>query len=171
MGMEPDSDVRLVSEKKVGGVIAPDLISLPTTQPFNVITLWHVLEHIPNLADTIQLLDSLTTRDGTVLVAVPNSDSYDALFYKEHWAAYDVPRHLHHFTPTTIEPLFKQHGFVLAEKQPMLFDAFYIAMLSSRYRTGNTNYLESIRVGVASNLKARQTGQASSITYVFRKAR
>jgi len=169
-GMEPDPDARLVSEKKIGGVIAPNLSSVSTDKPFDVITLWHVLEHIPDLAPTIQLLHSLTTANGTVLVAVPNSNSYDAQFYKEYWAAYDVPRHLHHFTPSTIEPLFQQHGFVLADKQPMLFDAFYIAMLSSRYRTGKTNYLESIRVGLESNAKARRTGQASSIIYIFNKA-
>ena len=170
-GMEPDSNARSVSEKKINGVITPDLTSVPTNEPFDAITLWHVLEHIPDLANTIQLLHTLTTTDGTVLIAVPNSDSYDAKFYKEYWAAYDVPRHLHHFTPSTIEPLFRQHGFVLADKQPMLFDAFYIAMLSSRYRTGKTDYLESIRVGLASNTKAKRTGQASSIIYMFKKAR
>jgi len=170
-GMEPDSNARSVSEKKINGVITPDLTSVSTNEPFDAITLWHVLEHIPDLANTIQLLHTLTTTDGTVLIAVPNSDSYDAKFYKEYWAAYDVPRHLHHFTPSTIEPLFRQHGFVLADKQPMLFDAFYIAMLSSRYRTGKTDYLESIRVGLASNTKAKRTGQASSMIYMFKKAR
>lgn len=169
-GMEPDPDARTVSEKKINGIIAPNLTSVPTDKPFDVITLWHVLEHIPNLANTIKLLHSLTTTTGTVLIAVPNSDSYDAQFYKEYWAAYDVPRHLHHFTPSTIEPLFKQHGFVLSNKQPMRFDAFYIAMLSSRYRTGKTNYVESIRVGLASNAMAKRTGQASSVIYVFKKA-
>ncbi len=168
-GMEPDPDARSASEKKINGVVAPSLANVPTDKPFDVITLWHVLEHIPDLAHTIQLLHSLTTTAGTVLIAVPNSDSYDAQFYKAHWAAYDVPRHLHHFTPTTIESLFQQHGFVLADKKPMLFDAFYIAMLSSRYRTGKTNYLESIRVGLSSNVKARRTGQASSMIYVFKK--
>ena len=170
VGMEPDANARLISAQKINGTIAPDLMSVATDEPFDVITLWHVLEHIPDLANTIQLLNRLITSTGAVVIAVPNSDSYDAKFYQQHWAAYDVPRHLHHFTPTTIEPLFRKHGFVLAEKRPMLFDAFYIAMLSSRYRTGKTNYAESVRVGLTSNARAKRTGQASSIIYVFRKA-
>lgn len=169
-GMEPDADARQVSETKINGKIASNLNSVPVNNSFDVVTLWHVLEHVPNLTNTISLLHSLTTTDGTVLIAVPNSNSYDAQHYKQHWAAYDVPRHLHHFTPATIEPLFKKHGFVLTIQRPMLFDAFYISMLSSRYKTGKTDYLESIRVGLTSNARAKRTGQSSSVIYVFKKA-
>ena len=169
-GMEPDTDARSISEKKINNVISSSLASVPSDNPFDVVTLWHVLEHIPDLDNTIQLLKSLTVSTGSVLIAVPNSDSYDAQFYKENWAAYDVPRHLHHFTPTTIEPLFQKHGLILTAKKPMLFDAFYIAMLSSLYKSGKTKYLESIRVGLASNAQAKRTGQASSVIYVFKKA-
>lgn len=169
-GMEPDPDARSITEKKIKSTIAPSLASVTQGKPFDVVTLWHVLEHVSDLTNTIRLLHELSTSTGVVIIAVPNSDSYDANFYGEHWAAYDVPRHLYHFTPTTIEALFKQHGFVLAEKHPMWFDAFYIAMLSSRYRTGKTDYAESVRVGLTSNAQALRTNQASSVIYVFKKA-
>ncbi len=102
------------------------------------------------------------------MIALPNSNSYDATYFKQFWAAYDVPRHLHHFTPTTIELLFSKYGFVLVDKKPMVFDAFYIAMLSTRYQ-GKTDYLKSIKVGLKSNEEAKRTGDFSSLTYLFKK--
>lgn len=169
-GMEPDEDARTITREKLKSVIQPNLESLSDTLPFNVITLWHVLEHVPNLNEVIPQLYNLLKPEGTLLIAVPNSDSYDAQFFKEYWAAYDVPRHLHHFTPSTIEPLFKKHGFKLTGKRPMVFDAFYIAMLSTKYQTGQTNYVKSVEVGLASNAKAKQSGNSSSLIYLFRKA-
>ncbi len=169
MGMEPDPDARSIASKKLQTTIQVNLTALVRAQPFNIITLWHVLEHIPDLNEIIPQLDALLTDKGTLLIAVPNSDSYDAHHFKEYWAAYDVPRHLHHFTPSTIESLFKKHGFVLVNRQPMLFDAFYVAMLSTRYQSGKTDYLKSIRIGLTSNAEANRTGNASSLVYFFRK--
>jgi len=171
MGVEPDANARAVSTNKLRIEISPDLNLLTGTGPFDVISLWHVLEHIPNLDETIQQLYELMADEGTLLIAVPNSDSYDAKYFGENWAAYDVPRHLYHFTPSTIESLFTKHNFQLIEQRPMIFDALYIAMLSTRYQTGKTDYLDSMRVGLISNAKARQTGNSSSITYLLRKAR
>jgi 2-polyprenyl-3-methyl-5-hydroxy-6-metoxy-1,4-benzoquinol methylase len=170
MGMEPDPDARALSSNKLRIDIKPDLKSLNGTDPFNIISLWHVLEHIADLNQAISHLYSLLSETGTLLIAVPNSDSYDATYFKEYWAAYDVPRHLHHFTPSTIKPLFEKHGFKLKEQRPMRFDAFYIAMLSTRYQTGRTDYLKSVGVGVTSNAKAEQTGNSSSLSYLFTKA-
>lgn len=170
MGMEPDSDARTISAQKLNVSISPSLDELRGAAPFEIISLWHVLEHIPDLNKTLPMLWDLLAKKGTLLVAVPNSDSYDAAYFKEYWAAYDVPRHLHHFTPSTIEPLFRKHGFQLVEQKPMPFDALYIGMLSTRYQTGRTNYLRSMRVGLASNAKAKRSGNSSSITYMFKKA-
>ena len=169
-GMEPDEDARAIAQKKLQADIQPNLKALVGSSSFDIITLWHVLEHIPDLNETIPQLHQLLAFKGTLLIAVPNSDSYDAQQFKQYWAAYDVPRHLHHFTPSTIEPLFKKHGFVLADKKPMVFDAFYIAMLSTRYETGKTDYLKSIRIGLASNREAQRTGNSSSVIYFFKKA-
>lgn len=170
MGMEPDAEARAVSSQKLQVAISSNLNALTDVHPFDIISLWHVLEHIPDLNRAIPQLHGLLSGEGTLLIAVPNSDSYDAQYFKEYWAAYDVPRHLHHFTPATIEPLFKKHGFRLVEQKPMIFDALYIAMLSTRYQSGRTDYLKSIRIGLTSNVRAKQTHNSSSLTYLFKKA-
>ena len=169
-GMEPDADARAIAKKKLQADIQPNLNALSEANPFDIITLWHVLEHVPNLSETIDQLHKLLSDRGTLVIAVPNSDSYDAHYFNQYWAAYDVPRHLHHFTPSTIEPLFRKQGFILADKKPMVFDAFYIAMLSTRYQMGKTDYLKSVRIGLASNVEARRTGNSSSLIYLFKKA-
>ena len=169
-GMEPDPDARAIAVEKLKADIKPSLDLVSSAQPFDIISLWHVLEHIHSLNESIQQLHQLLTEKGTLLIAVPNSDSYDARYFKQYWAAYDVPRHLYHFTPSTIEPLFNKHGFTLVDKKPMVFDAFYIAMLSSRYQTGKTDYRKSVQTGLASNAEARRTGNSSSLIYLFNKA-
>ncbi len=169
IGTEPDDDARKVASNKLQIEIKSDLNALSDTDSYNVITLWHVLEHISALNETVHKLSNLLEDDGSVVIAVPDSDSYDAHYFQEYWAAYDVPRHLHHFTPSTIEALFQKHGFKLVNKHPMLFDAFYIAMLSTCYKTGKTNYLKSLQVGLASNNDGKQTGHFSSLIYVFKQ--
>jgi SAM-dependent methyltransferase len=169
-GTEPDKDAQSIASQKLQIDIKSDLSSLTTSSAFNVITLWHVLEHVADLNETIAQLNQLLDNSGTLLIAVPNSDSYDAQYFKQYWAAYDMPRHLHHFTPVTIEPLFQKHGFKLHEKRPMVFDAFYIALLSTGYASGKTSYIKSVQVGIASNTKAKHTGNWSSLIYVFKKA-
>ncbi|ADB41486.1 Methyltransferase type 12 [Spirosoma linguale DSM 74] len=169
-GMEPDPDARAIAREKLQADIKPNLEALAGAETFDIISLWHVLEHIPNLNESIIQLRELLREQGTLLIAVPNSDSYDAQLFKQYWAAYDVPRHLHHFTPSTIEPLFNKHGFRLVKQLPMVFDAFYIAMLSTCYQTGKTDYLKSIQVGLSSNAKAQKTGNSSSLIYLLKKA-
>ncbi len=169
-GVEPDGDARALAITKLGCGVESDLGLVQKNQLFDVITLWHVLEHVPDLNQTIRQLRELLTNEGTLLIAVPNSDSYDAELFKQHWAAYDVPRHFHHFVPSTIEPLFRRHNFVLADKRPMKFDAYYISMLSTQYQTGKMNYLKSVQTGFISNKRADRTGNYSSLTYVFKKA-
>ena len=170
MGTEPDDQARFISSTKLQTSISTDLDKLAGTDPFDIISLWHVLEHIPDLSQAILQIHDLLTTEGTLLIAVPNSDSYDAGYFREYWAAYDVPRHLYHFTPSTIELLFRNYGFSLIEQKPMAFDALYIAMLSTRYQTGTTDYLKSIKIGMKSNAKAKRTGHSSSMTYLFRKS-
>lgn len=169
-GMEPDQDARSLAVNKLKADISPSLDQIDKQEKFDIITLWHVLEHIPDLNETIPVLNSLLDSTGTLIVAVPNSDSYDAQYFQQFWAAYDVPRHLHHFTPLSIERLFKKHGFKKIGQLPMPFDAFYIAMLSTRYKTGKTDYLKSIQVGLKSNALAKQTKNTSSQIYLFKKA-
>ena len=171
VGMEPDENSRAVAQEKLKIALKPNLNLLENGASFDIITLWHVLEHVPNLNETIKQLNWYLSEKGTLLIAVPNSDSYDAKYFKEHWAAYDVPRHLYHFTPSTIQSLFEKHSLKLIDQKPMPFDAFYIGMLSTRYKSGKTDYLKSIRVGLQSNWEANRTGNSSSQIYLFKKAR
>ena len=139
---------------------------------FDVITLWHVMEHLEHLNETWEMLRELLTEKGMLIVAVPNCSSYDAERYGEYWAAYDVPRHLWHFTPGTIQQLASRHGFIMAARHPMPFDAFYVSMLSEKHRGSSCSFLKGMYVGTLawfSTLGRKE--RSSSMIYVFRKKR
>lgn len=143
---------------------------------FDVITLWHVLEHVSRLKPTMERLLHLLKDGGHIIIAVPNPASKDAAIYKEHWAAYDVPRHLYHFTPETIKKLCDQFSLELVRTLPMVLDSFYVSMLSEKYRSedsGKSNPLglpKAFWNGFRSNLNASlHPGTSSSQIYVFKK--
>lgn len=166
-GAEPSSKARSLTAKK--GLSLEQDTSQFETSSFDVITMWHVLEHVSDLEAQIQELDRLLKKDGTLIVAVPNFKSYDAKHYKEFWAAYDVPRHLWHFSETAISEIFSAQDFVLTSKKPLVFDAFYVSLLSEKYKTGKMNYLRGFYNGLLSNLKAGKTKEFSSAAYFLRK--
>ncbi|WP_276168623.1 class I SAM-dependent methyltransferase [Zobellia alginiliquefaciens] len=166
-GVEPNQDARIRSREKRMELLA-GLDDLPNTK-FQVITLWHVLEHLPDLDSQIETIKKNLEKDGTLVIAVPNFKSYDAQHYKEFWAAYDVPRHLWHFSKEAIHKIFAKHGMELVKTKPMWFDAFYVSILSEKYKTGKQNLMKSFLIGFWSNLKAIFTGQPSSIIYVLKK--
>ena len=167
-GVEPNSKARKLAAQK-GIDLLEDVGSLPK-QFFEVITLWHVLEHVPNLEKQIEELDRLLKPGGLLVIAVPNYKSYDAQKYKEHWAAYDVPRHLYHFSPHSIKKIFKSKGFELTSQKGLFFDAFYVSLLSEKYRSGSSNILKALSTGLKSNFKAKSTGNYSSLAYFFRRS-
>lgn len=139
-------------------------------ESFDVITLWHVMEHLEHLNETWELLHRLLTDKGVLVVAVPNCSSYDAQKYGAYWAAYDVPRHLWHFTPDTMQRFGARHGFILAEHYPMLFDAFYVSMLTERHLHHSCPFLRGLLTGTLawfSSLVRKE--RSSSMIYVFRK--
>jgi SAM-dependent methyltransferase len=140
------------------------------TGSFDVVTLWHVMEHLQNLNETWERIYSLLSDRGILVVAVPNPTSFDARFYKEMWAAYDVPRHLWHFAPSVIQQFGAKHGFILTERHPMPFDAFYVSMLSEKYRKSSFPFvkgmLKGMEAGLASLVKKERS---SSMIYVFQK--
>lgn len=138
-------------------------------QKFDVITLWHVLEHLPDLENDIERISQLLNENGTLVVAVPNFKSFDAGYYGKFWAAFDVPRHLWHFSKTAIEKLFQKHQMKLMEIKPMLFDSFYVSLLSEKYKTGKQNILKAFFIGLKSNFKAKSTKEYSSHIYIFKK--
>lgn len=138
---------------------------------FDVITLWHVLEHIENLFEFISQLNELLKDNGRIIVAVPNYKSYDSEYYKEYWAAYDVPRHLWHFSKESIVKLFSKENIVVDQILPMKFDAFYVSLLSEKYKSGKMNLFQAFFTGLKSNRKAKRTGEHSSLIYVLKKAK
>jgi len=170
-GWEPNARAREEATERVGQPIGTE--SLVQFQPasFDTITLWHVLEHVHNLNETLAQLISLLKPDGTLLIAVPNVDSLDAQHYRQDWAAYDVPRHLYHFSPKTMTQLLKKHKMQVAEVLPMPLDAYYVSMLSEKHRAERGGgMLTVLKAGYKSNQYAAQhEGQYSSLIYVVRK--
>ncbi len=139
---------------------------------FDAITLWHVMEHLEKLNETWDRLRMLLSGTGVLVVAVPNSNSYDARYYKERWAAYDVPRHLWHFTPATLCRMGAKHGFKLVARRPMPFDAFYVSMLSEKYRHSSMPFFKGMYRGSVALLHSLfREENSSSMIYVFRKER
>ena len=139
---------------------------------FDVITLWHVMEHLEHLDETWERLRELLSDRGVLIVAVPNCSSYDAGKYGKCWAAYDVPRHLWHFTPVTIQQFASKHGFIMAARHPMPFDAFYVSMLSEKHRGSSFPFMKGMWVGAMAWLGTlTKKERSSSMIYVFRKKR
>ncbi|WP_430964904.1 class I SAM-dependent methyltransferase [Spongiimicrobium sp. 2-473A-2-J] len=166
-GVEPNQKAAQLAAAK-GLTLAPELRLLPK-QEYELITLWHVLEHLPNLEEQIVQMKKVLAQNGTLIVAVPNFKSYDARYYKNFWAAYDVPRHLWHFSKTAIQKIFEKHGMQLVHTLPMHYDAFYVSLLSEKYKTGKQNLLKAFWVGLRSNLSAWRSGEYSSHIYVLKK--
>ncbi|MEP3372617.1 MAG: class I SAM-dependent methyltransferase [Maribacter dokdonensis] len=168
LGVEINDEARNKSSKK--NITTYKFIEEVKSSQFNIITLWHVLEHLKDLNGTITKISSLLDTDGTLIIAVPNYKSYDANYYKEYWAAYDTPRHLWHFSKKSISTIFENHNLKVVRTLPMYFDSYYVSLLSEKYKTGKSNYLKAFYRGMLSNLKAKRTGEYSSLIYVLQKA-
>lgn len=166
IGIEPSEKAKSIALKK-GVSFVTDLSELEN-HSFDVITMWHVLEHVPNLEHQIAELKRLLKPTGTILIAVPNFRSYDARHYGAFWAAYDVPRHLWHFSKTAIEKLFARQELQLVKILPMKFDAFYVSLLSEKYKTGKMNFVAAFLIGMKSNWKASRSKEFSSHIYVIK---
>jgi len=170
-GIEPDAGAR-EQAASLYGLQLNETSLLGRLEPgtFDAITLWHVLEHVHQLHPYMEKLKGLLKKDGRIFIAVPNYQSGDEQSYGPYWAAYDVPRHLYHFSPGSIEVLTQRHGMKLVEKKPMWFDSFYISLLSSKYRYGRTSWIGAPWNGLRSNLRAlANSDKASSIIYVIGK--
>ena len=167
-GLEPDENARLKA-KELYGLRTKNLdtlFSLPS-ESFDAVTMWHVLEHVHDLHGYVNQIKNLVRPTGKLFIAVPNHTSYDEEVYKESWAAYDVPRHLYHFSPQSMQELLSMHGFEIISKRPMWYDSFYVSMLSEKYRSGKSNIPSAVINGMLSNSKAViNTDKCSSVIYV-----
>lgn len=171
VGVEPNSKAQKLASEKLNNssVLVNDLLELnDSAEKFDVITLWHVLEHVPNLEEYITKLKSLLKPNGVLLIAVPNFNSFDAKHYKQYWAAFDVPRHLWHFSQKSIELLFAKHKMKVEKTLPMKFDSFYVSLLSEKYKDGKGNFIKAFFIGLWSNLRALRSNEYSSLIYVLK---
>lgn len=169
-GLEPDADARTVAGKNYNLQLLKEneIYSLPN-HSFDVITLWHVLEHVEGLAPLMQQLRLLLNDKGSIFIAVPNYTSSDASVYKKFWAAYDVPRHLYHFSPESMKVLVEKNGMKIVNYRPMWYDSFYISLLSSKYKNKTTRWVAALWYGMVSNIKALfNVKKCSSVIYVIR---
>ncbi|RYY10777.1 MAG: class I SAM-dependent methyltransferase [Cytophagaceae bacterium] len=173
-GLEPNGRAREEAAGRVGQPIEePAALATLPAGSFDIITLWHVLEHVHTLNETLDQLMRVLGKGGKLLIAVPNVDSFDAQHYGPDWAAYDVPRHLYHFGPGPMGQLLARHGLVISQKLPLALDAYYVSMLSERHRPAERagGLLAVLRTGHASNQYAAQhAGQYSSVLYVAERA-
>lgn len=167
-GIEPNQKAQTHVNRKIGlnkcHSTIDELIGL-NGKKYNVITMWHVLEHIPDLHEYIAKVKSLLKSNGSLVIAVPNFKSCDARHYGPHWAAYDVPRHLWHFSRKSVDRIFSEFGMSVIKETPLYFDSFYVSLLSEKYKHGKQKYLPAVYQGLRSNWKARSTGEYSSLIY------
>lgn len=169
IGIEPDEQARKIANSKTNNAVYETAhLNKLQANSFDVITLWHVLEHLPNLEMHTAVFKSLLKPNGTLVIAVPNFKSFDAEYYKTFWAAYDVPRHLWHFSRTAIEGLFKTKSLKLMKTLPMKFDAYYVSLLSEKYKSGIMNPFKAFWIGFKSNRKAKRSKEYSSHIYILK---
>lgn len=170
-GIEPDK----VAREKAFDLYAirlqeaEQIDSLPS-ETFDAITLWHVLEHVHELHKYVEQLKNLLLPDGKLFIAVPNYTSGDEKIYDKYWAAYDVPRHLYHFSPKSMEMLLNTHGLRVEKIKPMWYDSVYVSMLSEKYKTGDSHPVRAFINGMISNLEAvSDKTKCSSLIYIASK--
>jgi len=171
-GIEPSNVARKHAKDNYGiEPLTPEKLFELGEKKFNVITMWHVLEHIHQLHETIEQIKKLLVDGGVLIIAVPNCNSFDAEKYGAQWAAWDLPRHIYHFTKNDIEKLFARFGFGLKEVLPMKFDSYYVSLLSEKYKTGSSNLIAGFFSGLKSNLSAGEKSRGySSQIYILKKS-
>ena len=168
-GVEPNDIARTQAEDKTKIIIQHNLSEIVDAS-YEVITLWHVLEHLPDLEQTMNQLKSLLAPGGVLIIAVPNFDAYEATVFDEYWAAYDVPRHLWHFSKKSMAQLSKKHGLKIVRTYPMKLDSFYISLLSNKNKNNSNKYISSFITGLLSNIYALKSKNYSSLIYQIEKS-
>jgi len=171
LGVEPAETPRKFAAAKYGlSVFDESHLEKIPSESFDIITMWHVLEHVSELNERLDEVKRILKKDGILIIALPNSKSWDAEKYKNYWAAWDVPRHLYHFSISSFTKLMTKHSLIINEILPMTFDSYYVSMLSEKYKTGKTNYLKVILNGFRSNFSAKlKSGDYSSLIFRIRK--
>ena len=165
-GVEPNDGASNLAKQK--NLEIDESIEKLSGQTFDVVTLWHVLEHLPDLEIITQKIEALVKPGGTLIVAVPNFKSYDAKYYKNYWAAYDTPRHLWHFSKAAMGNIFSS-SLTLVKTKPMIFDSFYVSLLSEKYKSGKSFSIKALLIGLWSNISGLNSKEYSSHIYCYKK--
>ncbi|WP_317168881.1 class I SAM-dependent methyltransferase [Lunatibacter salilacus] len=169
-GVEPNDEARNIAISKHQLIIHKSLDETKKEKKYDAITLFHVLEHVHDLKGTIRSLLELLKKRGTLYIAVPNRDAPDYHYYKENWAALDVPRHLYHFNRQSMKFLAEKYSLKIIEEKPMLFDSFYVSLLSDKYQPIKSSFVSSIAKGLKFNkAAARDKKNYSSILFILKK--
>ena len=166
IGVEPSERAKSTAINK--GISFVEQTSELENHSFDMISMWHVLEHVPDLDKQIKELKRLLKPKGTLIIAVPNFKSFDAKHYGKFWAAYDVPIHFWHFSKTAIKLLFEKEEMKLEKVLPMKFDSFYVSLLSEKYKSGKMNFVKAFFIGLQSNWKAKNNFEYSSHIYILK---
>jgi 2-polyprenyl-3-methyl-5-hydroxy-6-metoxy-1,4-benzoquinol methylase len=170
IGVEPSEEAKAIATKRTkASILSSEELESLADEQFDLITMWHVLEHVDDLRWEMAQLQRLIKPHGRIVIAVPNYKSYDGQYYKEHWAAYDVPRHLNHFNRTVLTKMFKTKGIELKKMDKLKWDAYYISYMSEQYRIHSLPLVRGAFRGLISNSKARKSGEWSSLVYIFEK--
>ncbi|MFV8328157.1 class I SAM-dependent methyltransferase [Flavobacterium sp. ZS1P14] len=166
IGVEPSDKAKIIAKHK--GVSFVEETSELQSYSFDVISMWHVLEHVPDLNEQLKELKRLLKPNGTLIIAVPNFKSFDAKYYGKFWAAYDVPIHFWHFSKKAIKMIFEKEQMKLIKILPMKFDSFYVSLLSEKYKTGKMNFIKAFFIGLQSNWEAASDFEYSSHIYILK---
>jgi len=167
-GIEPSEEAKAIAKNRVkANILNPGELASLKDESFDLITMWHVLEHVDNLKEEVMHLQRLLKKGGRLVLALPNFKSADAEHYREYWAAYDVPRHLNHFCRESINNIFKNTKLKLKKTDKLVWDAYYISYMSEKYKNHTMPLLKGAMKGMISNIKARKSGEWSSLVYVL----
>lgn len=169
-GVEPDNNARRIAQELSSAQIFSIEQHLNDTSKYDVITMWHTLEHIHDIHKQISKIDEMLDEDGMLYIAVPNYTSFDAEYYKQNWAAYDVPRHLNHFSPQAMQILFEKYEYSIISYKQLPFDPFYIALLSELSVINSKNIIRAFWIGFRSYIKGLfNSKQGSSVLYILKR--
>lgn len=170
MGAEPSEDAKNIAQRRTNGqIVSPEELPDLPDKSYDLITMWHVLEHVDDLKWEVEQLERLLKQGGRLVLALPNFKSFDAEYYKQYWAGYDVPRHLYHFCRSSIANIFKPTKLKHTKTDKLIWDAYYISYMSEKYQNHAMPLAKGAIRGLQSNWKARKNGQWSSLVYIFEK--
>lgn len=113
-GVEPSPHAVAVAQQR-GLPVQQGTLETAPADSFDVITLWNVLEHVPDPRATLREIDRRLAPDGVLCLAVPVCDSWEARLFRNRWVGWELPRHFFLFNHATIRRTLETAGFQIIE--------------------------------------------------------